>query len=343
MVTIVAMAESIPPVPTPSIADILAAEPYGVVIGTDAKTKEAVHNTKVNKITKTLEDFLANAGVIKALPEEAEPRHSSIHPRLRDGKLVVFHSTTNPIPPHQAVHKNVIETIFHSERKTALNVPRLIFDAMEKGDSSPQLMSILEQLDENKRKIMPGISEEKEFVWNSIWEDRRPEFPERKKLIGEFSAILEKTDADFHPKLQQLIADNKLRSVGADIAGMRGHNAPGVFHAGTVRSAVERNNLPHIQWLLNHPEEAKRMGASTDSMFLHAYEIDPMHVTADIMKDEAKLGGIAGATDEAVELFESRKLISERVRRKKRYGNSGKSYRRDKVSWYNTVSQHGRR
>ena len=102
---------------------------------------------------------------------------------------------------------------------------------MEKGDSSPELMSILEQLDENKRKIMPGISEGKEFVWNSIWEDRKPEFPERKKLIGEFSAILEKTDPD-----------NKLISLGSDIAGIRGHNAPGVFHAGTVRSAVERNN-----------------------------------------------------------------------------------------------------
>ena len=331
MVTILPMAEPIPPVPTPSIADILAAEPYGVAIGTDTQTKEAIYTANVDKITRNLEDFLANAGIIEPLPEGAEPRHSSIHPKLRDGKLVVFHSTPNPVPPHQAVHRNVIETIFHSERRSALNVPRLVFDAMEKGDSSPQLMSILEQLDENRRKIMPGISEGKEFVWNSIWEDRKPEFPERKKLIGEFSAILEKTDADFHPKLQQLIADNKLISLGSDIAGIRGHNAPGVFHAGTVRSAVERNNLPHMQWLLSYQEETQKMGASANPMFLHAYEIDPMHVTADIMKDEAKLGGIAGATDEAVELFENRKLISERVRRKKRYGNSSKSYRRNKV------------
>lgn len=328
MVTIVAMAESIPPVPTPSLADILAAEPYGIVIGADTQTKEAVHTGKVNKITRTLEDFLANAGIIKPLPDRAEPRHSSIHPKLRDGKLVVFHSTPNPVPPHQAVHRIIPEAIFHAERQSKVDVPRLIFDTMQKGDRSPELTSILEQLDENKRKIMPDFTEGYVFIWNSIQEDRKPEFPERKKLLGDLSAILEKTDPDFHPKLEQLMVDNKLRGLGFDIAGVRGHNAPGVFHAGTIRSAVERNNLPHIQWLLNHPEEAQKMGASADSMFLHAYEIDPMHVAADIMTDEAKLGG----TDEAVELFKSRKLISERVRRKKGYGNSSKSYRCDKVS-----------
>jgi hypothetical protein len=317
----------------PNLSQMLNPSPEAVSSAFD-------HFRQTNEITKTIEGFLANSGVISPTqvgPEKFSPLDSdigrrmrivehaggqddvisSIHPTLRDGKIVVFHSSKNSVGPHELVHRNVTETIFHSERRSALNVPRLVFDAMEKGDSSPELMSILEQLDENKRKIMPGISEGKEFVWNSIWEDRKPEFPERRKLLGELAGILEKTDPDFHTKLDEVMSQNNLKRLGSDLTGVRGHNAPGVFHTGTIKSAVERGNLPHFM----------RSGSGED-MFLHAYEIDAKSVLPSIMRDEAALGGLSFDEDVlkmSEKRFQIRQMLSGVMRRRTGYWSCSQS------------------
>lgn len=289
------------------------------------------------KITATIEDFLRNAGIqvsqtgpspdgIQKLFERSamltldqellesqykdlellggESRAAStIHPRLRQGKLVVFHSSGNPIGPHELVRGHVTELL--GERTSHLNLsgdviprrtPTGILSVMNPGDRLSELTHIAEQLEELHKQQAPQVSRLRGAGLpaddlNALRDAAQvaDELKTKKTALAEsMIKTLEKTDPDFYEKLDEIF------NWGGRLSGEGTHNAPGVFHAGTVRSAVERNEggLTRLVAQLAQERAARQVGSSLTAgeplgVFLHAYEIDVQHILPDIFRDEA--------------------------------------------------------
>lgn len=103
---------------------------------------------------------------------------STLHPRLRQGKLVVFHSSGNPIGPHQLVKQTTVEMVERTMARNALSThptptrtPTGILGVMNPGDRLEELTHIAQQLEElqkgdgvSRLRLPPRVSEADRLV-----------------------------------------------------------------------------------------------------------------------------------------------------------------------------------